>query len=510
MRDESAGNDEEHLHGSAAPAGTAAPAAVFDVLLDAVLITDADARITAWNASAERMFGYSKDEALGRTPELFHHPALGGRVEAEILVALRRSGRWTGEIPFRRKDGSDGVAEAVVTALYDAEGRRTAHVGVNRDITERKRGEVRLAAAEAHYRRLVENSPYAIYALDRRGRFTEANAAVERILGRSAAELIGNDFRTVVAPEHVERVEALFHTRLDGVRDAVEHEFFVLRPSGERRLVHLSSAAIRDEQGAVWGVHGVGRDVTIERERAQQLRRAERLASIGTLVGGVAHELNNPLTTIKSFAELMLLDERAPEDREALEIIHHEAVRTGKIVADLRSLARESAGDGAADAPTLVDVNDVVRQVLRVRRYALELASVEVEEDLAPALDPVWAPPGRMGQIVLSLVLNAEQALASHAGERRLAVRTRPAGRGVALAVVDSGPGIRAEHLERIFDPFWTTHDPGSGTGLGLSLVHGIVAEQGGSVRVESERGRGAAFHVELPSHAGRARSHSA
>lgn len=255
--------------------------------------------------------------------------------------------------------------------------------------------------------------------------------------------------------------------------------------------------------GPVRGVGGeellfaLARDASGEASREGQLRRAERLASLGTLLGGVAHELNNPLAAIKSFAQLLLLDERPPEDFEALEVIEREAARAAKIVADLRLVARQTERSSGARGP--VQLNDVVRGVLETRRYTLQTHGVEVRADLARDLPAVHADPGEMEQVVLNLVLNAEHSLADHPGERRLIVRTRPSVLGVSLQVVDSGPGIPGEHLERIFDPFWTTREPGQGSGLGLSLVHGIVTEHGGEIRVDSEAGRGAAFAVELP-----------
>ncbi len=255
-------------------------------------------------------------------------------------------------------------------------------------------------------------------------------------------------------------------------------------------MLHDLAAAVTTEMD--WR-----RDVGELRRADAQLRRAERLASLGTLLSGVAHELNNPLAAVRSFAQLLLLDERPPDDREALEIIEREAVRAAKIVADLRRVARQTQAEGDARAP--VQLNEVVRHVLQLRGYTLATHNVEVRQDLAPGLPPVHADRGEMEQVVLHLVLNAEHSLADRPGERRLLLRTRPGRLGVALEVVDTGPGIPPEHLERIFDPFWTTREPGKGAGLGLSMVYGIVAGHGGEIRVESEPGRGAAFTVELP-----------
>ncbi|HEU0079254.1 MAG TPA: ATP-binding protein, partial [Longimicrobiaceae bacterium] len=330
---------------------------------------------------------------------------------------------------------------------------------------------------------------------DRAGRFRYANAAHARTLGYvpgRSAELKVDDF----LPEGEARArfaEGAAEARSGGGwRGRIAFRTL----AGAEVPMEVSLGAVRDAAGEEL-LFAVARDATGEASREGQLRRAERLASLGTLLGGVAHELNNPLAAIKSFAQLLLLDERPLEDQEALEVIEREAARAAGIVADLRLVARQTERSGGARGP--VQLNDVVRGVLEMRRHTLRTHGVEVRAELARDLPPVHADPVEMEQVVLNLVLNAEHSLAGHPGERRLIVRTRPSATGVALRVTDSGPGIPREHLERIFDPFWTTREPGRGTGLGLSLVHGIVTEHGGTIRVDSEPGRGAAFGVELP-----------
>jgi nitrogen-specific signal transduction histidine kinase/ActR/RegA family two-component response regulator len=244
-------------------------------------------------------------------------------------------------------------------------------------------------------------------------------------------------------------------------------------------------------------VFNITRDLTGEIRKEQQLRRVERLASVGTLIGGVAHELNNPLHAIRNFAELLLMEHRGTEDREALEIIQREADRAAKVVSDLRMIARQTQESGTEHEPT--DLNDIIRHVLKVRRYALDTGNVEVREDLAEDLPRVMANRGEIEQVVLNVVVNAEQAMRAQRADRRLVVRTRPTSEGAAIHVVDNGPGMSPHQLERIFDPFYTTKAPGEGTGLGLSLVHTIISEHGGNVHVESELEKGTAFRIDLP-----------
>ncbi|HEX2091503.1 MAG TPA: ATP-binding protein [Longimicrobiaceae bacterium] len=351
---------------------------------------------------------------------------------------------------------------------------------------------------DAHYRRLVETSPYGICTLDAEGRYLQVNSALARILGSSPADLLGRHFAARVFPADREIVALRLRRLLAGERAEAEVETRLLHSSGVERRVHLRAVPIVAAE-RMTAIHVVARDLTEEGSREVRLRRAERLASLGTLLSGVAHELNNPLASIKSFAQLLLLDERPTDDREALQIIEQEATRAARIVADLRLVARQTRRrESGVRGP--VQLNEVVRQVLELRGYTLATHNIKVDRDLAAHLPVVHADPGEMEQVILNLVLNAEHSMATHPGERRLLVRTRPSLRGVTVQVVDSGPGIPAEHLDRIFDPFWTTKEPGEGTGLGLSMTYSIVMEHGGEIRVESRPGEGAAFTVELPS----------
>jgi two-component system NtrC family sensor kinase len=199
---------------------------------------------------------------------------------------------------------------------------------------------------------------------------------------------------------------------------------------------------------------------------------------------------------VRSFADLMLMDPRSELDRESLQIIRREADRAAGVVSDLRQLARETQADSQQGS---VDVNELVRHVVKVRRYALDTSNIELHEELEADLPRVLAVRGDLEQVVLNLVVNAEQAMRKGPGDRRLVLRTRSTPDGVAIDVLDTGVGIPSHHLERIYDPFFTTKDPGEGTGLGLSLVHSIVREHGGEIRVASDPGRGTQFRVELP-----------
>lgn len=352
----------------------------------------------------------------------------------------------------------------------------------------------RAAVAEAHYRRIFEAVPVGISALSSAGEFTELNPAAERILGRPAADLIGRHFSEVLPPEELPSFRELDQRLSRGETGMVDAELHVLRPGGERQLVHVRMSSI-SEEGRVVAMQGVASDLAEERAREREAHRSERLASISTLLSGVAHELNNPLNAIRNFAQLMLLDPRSDDDREALEIMRDQADRAARIVADVRGITRQTGG---ADSNLPVDLNELVRRTVQLQREAIGAREITVSLRLADDLPRVQANPAELEQALLSLLTNAEEAIGGEPRGRRIEIRTERAGERVQVEIEDTGRGIPAEHLGRVFDPFWTTKAPGEGAGLGLSLVHRILSDQGGGVRVRSEPGAGAVFTLDL------------
>jgi two-component system NtrC family sensor kinase len=255
--------------------------------------------------------------------------------------------------------------------------------------------------------------------------------------------------------------------------------------------VHTSPVT---EGDVVTGVLAVVRDVGEEKLLVEQLVQQEKLAAIGQLVSGVAHELNNPLASVMAYSQLVLTsagDDAARDD--ALRTIHAEAKRAAKIVSNLLTFARQHPPQR-----TTTFVNDVITSILEMRRYALKVHGIEIDERLDGSLPAIWADPFQLQQVLLNLVGNAEQALSAWEGEKRIGVTSEVRSGRIVVTVTDSGPGIPPTELDRVFNPFYTTKSVGKGTGLGLSVSDGIIREHGGSIRVES-RGRGASFIVELP-----------
>jgi two-component system NtrC family sensor kinase len=263
-----------------------------------------------------------------------------------------------------------------------------------------------------------------------------------------------------------------------------------------------ASARVEDGQGAL-GVWATLRDVT-ERKRLddqtrdlhQQLLQAEKLAALGQTISGVAHELNNPLATVLTTAERLAHRPLEGDLKRGIDTILGEAERAARIVRSLLTFARKRH-----TTRTMVDVNQVVRDTLALRAYEQRLANVGVVDALAAGLPPVFADPHQLQQVLLNLVINAEQAMVSANGRGLLVVRSwQAADRDVVvLEVNDDGPGLPEETLARVFDPFFTTKEAGHGTGLGLTVAYAIVEEHGGRLRAATQPGGGASFFVELP-----------
>lgn len=342
-----------------------------------------------------------------------------------------------------------------------------------------------------------------VFHADGRGRLRYVSSAWGRVTGAPGASLIGEPATALVRPEDA----ALLQAELEAVaRTGAEQSTARVALAGPQpsRVYRLRVGPGRGGDGVI----GLLADVTDRERREAVLRQGERLASLGTLLATAAHELNNPLAAISGFSQLLLASKHPDETREALEMIHHEANRAARTVRDLLDFSRARQ----AERRSPVDLNAIVMHVAAARRYALETRGVISETILDPELPPVLGERSQLEQVVLALVVNAEQALApltdaareAGGGARpmRLTVRTRSDDGRAVLEVSDTGSGIPPDELAQIWKPFWTTKPVGEGTGLGLAIAHGIVEGHGGSIEVASTEGEGSRFTVTLPAHA--------
>lgn len=353
------------------------------------------------------------------------------------------------------------------------------------------------ASAERNLRMLMEAVPDAIAVVDRDGRLLDENIA-GRALVNSGSAL---DLSTV---KQGDKRSAFTWLEGSGLRIARENlaaafegelrrfEVPFHRVDGGDGTAQVLLAPVR-EADRIPKVLALIRDITEQRRAQTQLQQADKLAAMGQLVSGVAHEINNPAAIISGFAQTLLLDQLEPDQRETVQMIYDEATRIGRITSNLLAFARTGSKER-----TLVDLNETVRRTYALRSYHLTTLNINVNLELDDEDPRAWANGSEMQQMLLNLLINAEQALNGITTKRAITLRTVTDGDRVRLEVADTGPGIPREIQERIFDPFFTTKPEGTGTGLGLSICYGIVHDHGGRIFVRSVPGQGATFVVEL------------
>ena len=462
---------------------------LFETATDAIYSLDARGVFTSVNDATCAMLGMTREELLGRAVKPLIDEAEYARVKAHFFSALDGEPRRY-ECHFVREDGSRRLVSVTNTPIRDGD-RVVGVLGIARDVTAERERETALARSQARYTRLVESASDAIFTTDVEGRLASVNRALEKGVGRVRTTLLGRSFVELLEEGDRQQITTLLRETAAGTR--CHGKLSYRAADGELRHGSLLATPVY-EGGQLTGILGIVRDVTDERRLAEQLLQQEKLAAVGELVSGVAHELNNPLAGVVAFSQLLLNGEAQPEQRRAIESIHAEARRAARIVANLLTFARQHQPERA-----LTDLNRILEETLELRRYALRTHGVQVELQLDPDLPLTWADPHQLQQVIVNLVVNAEHALAEWDGERRITLATSRRDDTLLFRVSDTGPGIHAEHLSRVFNPFFTTKGVGKGTGLGLSISHGIVREHGGRITVESRPGAGALFTVELP-----------
>jgi len=458
---------------------------------DAIYTLDRRGHITSANSAASDLAGVPASTLLGQSVDRY----LATDEAATVADLFRRAVAGEAvrfEATMQREDGEVRLLSVVSTPIRE-DGRVRGVLGIARDITDERRREQALSRSEARYSRLVEAAGDAIFTLDEAGVLTSVNRVFERTLGLSRDDMLGRPFTTLIDPS-TDR-DALWRMLRETLQGEVRRAEFRYRGGrGDLRSASLLTTPLEDD-GRVTGVLCIARDVTDERRLHEQLQLQERLAAIGELVSGVAHELNNPLTGVIGHAQLLVAAPGLDTDAQDIAgVIQSEARRAARIVGNLLTFARQNRPQRV-----VTDLAAVIRDTVALRRYPQRVLGIECEVEVPASLPATWADDGQLQQVVLNLLVNAEHALESHDGPRRITVRAASEGDAIAIRVGDSGPGIPRDVLPRIFHPFFTTKPVGKGTGLGLSLVDGIVREHGGRITVDSTPGLGTIFHVVLP-----------
>jgi PAS domain S-box-containing protein len=465
---------------------------LFDSIQEGLFFATPEGRFLDVNDAMVRMLGYRSREELLRAdvgPHLYPAPAARER----FLRALSERGVLRNyEETLRRKDGTLLHTLQNITAVRDAQGKIAQIRGLMLDVTEQKTFQSQLQRERDFNQKILNTTQSMILVLDTAGLISYANRRCYEA-GYREDEMIGHRLVDWVEASHREDFEAALETTAHG-HQVDNVELRVRRSDGSMGHFSVSLSPMRDEQNAVNSVVVVMTDITDAALLQAKLAHSEKMATIGRLVSGVAHEVNNPLAAILGFTDLLLENPDVPNSaREDLQIILQETQRTKVIVQDLLSFARQRPVQRE-----LVQVNTLLRQTIKLRSYDFASHGVEVVEEFDESLAPALGDAQQLQQVFLNILNNGYDAVQETGQRGKIIIRTARRGESIEIAVTDNGTGIADP--QRIFDPFYTTKQAGKGTGLGLSICYGIVRAHGGEIQCwNNGAAGGSTFVVRIP-----------
>ena len=456
------------------------------------------------------MIGYSRNELEGKSARMMYPSDAEfervGRVKHPKVLAY---GTGSIETQFKHKNGRiiDVLLSSSSILPDDLSGGMIFTV---MDITERKRTETALLKSEEKYRELVENINDVIYVTDAEGKLVYISPVIESVTGYTHSEILGQNFSLFIYHEDMPLLIERFQELPSGVIRPTEYR--IVTKSGQIKWVRTSSKPVYNES-IFTGIRGILTDITeskkIEEDKKKlhgQLQQAQKMEAIGTLAGGIAHDFNNILSAVIGYAELGLNDaEKESSVYRNLHEVLRAAGRAKNLVTQILAFSRQAEQERKP-----VQVEPIVKEVLKFLRASLP-TTIEIRQNIQSD-SLIMADPTQIHQILMNLCTNAGHAMRKKGGllEVKLAdieveadfavdyLDLKP-GAYLALEVSDNGHGIPGNVMDRIFDPFFTTKEKGEGTGMGLSVVHGIVGSFGGKISVSSEPGQGATFRIYLP-----------
>ncbi|HEX3371826.1 MAG TPA: ATP-binding protein, partial [Candidatus Acidoferrales bacterium] len=390
--------------------------------------------------------------------------------------------------------GREVVAVHTTAVIRDPSGKFVRYQGTFVDVTEQREMERRLHREQEFAGRLMDSFPDLVIALDTVGRYTFVSPQIQDILGFRPEDLIGKRMGARTDPADRTALLEMFDDLIFKRLSQGQIEYRTQHKSGAWRVFRASARPLHDETGRIIGVIASARDITEQQRLQQQLIQSERLAAMGQMIAGVAHELNNPLTAILGVTEL--LRDQSTDERKSrqLDLAHRQARRAAHIVQSLLVFSRPSTPRN-----TLLHLPDLVLRTLQLHEHSLHANHIQVDVSARHDLPTVQGDANQLTQVFLNLIVNAEQAINEVRDHGNLRIRLGVVGDRVLITFQDDGVGIRRELLPRIFDPFFTTKRPGRGTGLGLSICLAIIREHNGDISAQPQPDGGSVFTVTLP-----------
>ena len=463
-----------------------------------VIAFDKNTKITYCNPATEKLYGYASDELMGMDPRiLIAEPDTEGILQ-EIREAIGKGNIWIGEIRNRKKNGEVFYVKASLYRLQDKDGNRLSRVCFQEDITESKNAEEALRQSERKYRELADMLPQIVCEIDVKGGILYANHNAFRAFGYSHQEFeSGLTIFEMLVPEDRERAREAVLKILDG-KNLGGGEYTALRKNGLSFPVMVyTSLLIRD--GKVVGLRAIVVDITERKKLEEDLERVQRLESLSVLAGGIAHDFNNILTAVLGNISLAKMElSPAAEEYGRMNDAERAVFQAKELTRQLLTFAK-----GGAPVKRVASIEAVI---LSAGSLALRGSNCRLECDIPEGIWNVEIDEGQIGQVVNNLIINAKQAM-PEGGDIAVSVRNvlidremnipLDSGRYVKISIYDRGVGIPSKHLQKIFDPYFTTKKEGSG--LGLAICHSVISRHNGRINVESIPGEGSTFSFFLP-----------
>jgi PAS domain S-box-containing protein len=460
---------------------------IFESANDILILINNKGKILDVNARIIDTGGYEPEEVIGKDFRTLSRIMTKKSIAIVAKNYLKRMAGLTVspyEVEMVTQNGERKTVEINAVAVRKS-GRIIGDLAILRDITERKQAEKNLKLQNDLIDRILATIPNAVLLLNKNLKVIMANRTFYDLFRLKKKDVENKSVRELIVSSDLD--EAII-TMLNGKETKASTEFRYSIASSEKVL--LASIFAMKEENLLLVIN----DVTEERRRQERLYLTDRLASVGEMASGIAHELNNPLTGIIGLSDLITKQEMPDDVKEDLMAINSEAQRCASIVKNLLAFARKHTQKREP-----VQVMKIVEDVLHIRAYEQKAQNITVDTQFPPSLSDVLADYFQIQQVFLNIILNAETAMIDANGRGVLKITGEQADGHIRVSFSDDGPGISKENLRNIFNPFFTTKEVGKGTGLGLSICYGIVASHGGRIYAKSENGKGATFVVELP-----------
>ncbi len=464
--------------------------------------------IVGCNSAVEAMLGYSEEELVGETTALIHTTPRSFELFAtKSETVLEQQQVYRCEYTLKHKNGHPVPVEITIATLHENPGWKAGVISIIRDMSSQRKAEEDLQKSEARYRLLAENALDLIWEMTPDLVFTYVNPAITGMIGYTPAEFIGSRLGEHVDPEELKKVKQIVENQAAKGPKATGKMVttHLLHKNGTPVPIEVHGKIMFGERGQPLSIQGTARDITQRRALEAELRQSQKLHAIGTFAGGIAHEINSPITGISGFAEIISTTAgEIPKVREYCSEIQQQTERVHSLIQNLLGYARSDEENAPFEEHSLHDIVDsTVSLVHTLIRHDKIHLNVHIPDDLPP----VVCRRQQVQQVVMNLVTNARDALNSkYPGaheNKRIDITGGTAGhdgnRFVRLTVEDRGSGLPDAVRERIFEPFFTTKPEGEGTGLGMWIIHRVIEEHNGHIHIETAPGEFTRIHIDLP-----------